>query len=554
MSGEQIEAFEKDLAAWIEKYDLEEWEVRAILSGWVKPASKEEPVIDSRQMHDLYWHLHTLSKILESSGRIDEMEHKDAYRTILDAMQLARASASSAQAEPAPVAFPKQRDLFLSDDMEQGQLRVMFDGDNDVIVAIWPNGAPSASVEFCNSFNGGGKSPETRKALIALMCAMERDGATNSPRDQVPGFQAFHVGDNFIKQQVGQESQLLQPDGTLKYTEADGTETVSPYPSDLNATKAPPKISEFPDLQAAIQKGLADGTITITGGSRVAEKPLAKFEIGGRYNWQGQQERLVYLGHNFSGNGRWHQFAKVEDPEKVWCEVQTEDLYHFEATAPVHEDVKINEELHQERERRQQLEAELLRMQGRELKLQMALAKAPSSKISRKDIKVIPLWADPFQKVIRKDELGLWVLIQDDTVVRYLARHEQQLVESALLAACSLHNDEGCENSAAQETHGCHGGDGATLPKAGSIAEQLDRLLWAFIDLQSKYPSHAPKHTTWPHVLVYAPKKELPEHDEDWLERAYWEFDAARSKQGEERLRFKGFMRAYAIHMQKETK
>jgi hypothetical protein len=68
--------------------------------------------------------------------------------------------------------------------MGQGQLRVMFDGDNDVILAIWPNGEPSASVEFCNAFNGGGKSPETRKALIALMCAMERDGAKTRPHDQ----------------------------------------------------------------------------------------------------------------------------------------------------------------------------------------------------------------------------------------------------------------------------------------------------------------------------------------------------------------------------------
>lgn len=35
------------------------------------------------------------------------------------------------------------------------------------------------------------------------------------------------------------------------------------------------------------------------------------------------------------------------------------------------------------------------------------------------------------------------------------------------------------------------------------------------------------------------------EHDEDWLEQMYWEFDAARQKSGDERLRFKGFMRAY---------
>jgi hypothetical protein len=85
------------------------------------------------------------------------------------------------QPEQGPVAWPKGRDLFLRDDMGKGQLRVMFDGDNDVIVAIWPHDKPSASVEFCNGFNGGGKSLETRKALIALMCAMERDGAHARP-------------------------------------------------------------------------------------------------------------------------------------------------------------------------------------------------------------------------------------------------------------------------------------------------------------------------------------------------------------------------------------
>jgi hypothetical protein len=85
------------------------------------------------------------------------------------------------QPEQEPVAWPKGRDLFLRDDMGKGQLRVMFDGDNDVIVAIWPHDKPSASVEFCNGFNGGGKSLETRKALIALMCAMERDGAHARP-------------------------------------------------------------------------------------------------------------------------------------------------------------------------------------------------------------------------------------------------------------------------------------------------------------------------------------------------------------------------------------
>lgn len=56
------------------------------------------------------------------------------------------------------------------------------------------------------------------------------------------------------------------------------------------------------------------------------------FVIGGRYNWKGQLERLVYLGYNFSGNGYWHQFALVDNPTKVWCEVQGYELDSFEET------------------------------------------------------------------------------------------------------------------------------------------------------------------------------------------------------------------------------
>lgn len=55
---------------------------------------------------------------------------------------------------------------------------------------------------------------------------------------------------------------------------------------------------------------------------------------GGKYNWKGQAERLVYLGHNWSGNGYWHQFEKVDAPGTVWCEVLTADLQHFEETTP----------------------------------------------------------------------------------------------------------------------------------------------------------------------------------------------------------------------------
>ena len=55
-------------------------------------------------------------------------------------------------------------------------------------------------------------------------------------------------------------------------------------------------------------------------------------KIGKRYNWKNQPERLVYLGDNLSCNGYWHQFAKVESPDVVWCEVKGDQLHSFEET------------------------------------------------------------------------------------------------------------------------------------------------------------------------------------------------------------------------------
>lgn len=56
------------------------------------------------------------------------------------------------------------------------------------------------------------------------------------------------------------------------------------------------------------------------------------FIVGGKYNWKGQQERLIYLGYKWSGNGFWHQFEKIDEPNKVWCEVKDDQLCMFEAT------------------------------------------------------------------------------------------------------------------------------------------------------------------------------------------------------------------------------
>jgi hypothetical protein len=36
-------------------------------------------------------------------------------------------------------------------------------------------------------------------------------------------------------------------------------------------------------------------------------------------------EELTYIGHNWSGNGYWHQFTKVGE-SKVWCELSRGDL------------------------------------------------------------------------------------------------------------------------------------------------------------------------------------------------------------------------------------
>jgi len=57
-----------------------------------------------------------------------------------------------------------------------------------------------------------------------------------------------------------------------------------------------------------------------------------ELQIGEKYNWAGQAERLIYLGNNWSGNGYWHQFAKVESPDSVWCEVLDSDLRGIEET------------------------------------------------------------------------------------------------------------------------------------------------------------------------------------------------------------------------------
>jgi len=54
--------------------------------------------------------------------------------------------------------------------------------------------------------------------------------------------------------------------------------------------------------------------------------------INERYNFTNQEERLIYVGYNFSGNGHWHQFEKTSNPGIVWSELQNNDLWMIELT------------------------------------------------------------------------------------------------------------------------------------------------------------------------------------------------------------------------------
>jgi hypothetical protein len=61
----------------------------------------------------------------------------------------------------------------------------------------------------------------------------------------------------------------------------------------------------------------------------------ASLQVGGKYNWRNQPERLAYMGvRRYEGDRRaWHQFEKLDAPGVVWCEVLDSDLSHFEESA-----------------------------------------------------------------------------------------------------------------------------------------------------------------------------------------------------------------------------
>lgn len=57
------------------------------------------------------------------------------------------------------------------------------------------------------------------------------------------------------------------------------------------------------------------------------------FKVGDFCNWKHDPVRLIYLGMGIGPSRNWHQFAKVESPDVVWCEVLQADLHMLEKTA-----------------------------------------------------------------------------------------------------------------------------------------------------------------------------------------------------------------------------
>jgi hypothetical protein len=60
---------------------------------------------------------------------------------------------------------------------------------------------------------------------------------------------------------------------------------------------------------------------------------LTSLTVGGRYHWRHNPEpKLVYVGHNRSGNGYWHQFEQAGKPGKIWCEIKDDEIHLLEET------------------------------------------------------------------------------------------------------------------------------------------------------------------------------------------------------------------------------
>lgn len=72
------------------------------------------------------------------------------------------------------------------EDMSQrGKLRLLIQRDGDVIIAVQDDSGHMLDIEFCTPGTGGGRSPETWKALHILANAMRADNGDLSDQAEV---------------------------------------------------------------------------------------------------------------------------------------------------------------------------------------------------------------------------------------------------------------------------------------------------------------------------------------------------------------------------------
>lgn len=96
-------------------------------------------------------------------------------------------SALSSPMDAQAIQWPKEKSVKRRDDMSPSDaMQVGIDESGDLQVSLWIEKRGYSSVEFCSGSGGGGRSPNTRRALIALMVAMEADNEASPIKTAPP--------------------------------------------------------------------------------------------------------------------------------------------------------------------------------------------------------------------------------------------------------------------------------------------------------------------------------------------------------------------------------
>lgn len=167
---------------------------------YLRPAQPTEPAYPSWYGADQAWPLHSvLEKLSEAAGILLDGKNYDGHghEFIRKAQIRANEIVSAITANPVPqpteselreFVFPKGNMASRMEDMSPtGKIQLVLQDDGDVGLSLITeserDGFMWNSIEFCSPGSGGGKSPETRKALLALMVAIEKDNETEPSRD-----------------------------------------------------------------------------------------------------------------------------------------------------------------------------------------------------------------------------------------------------------------------------------------------------------------------------------------------------------------------------------